>query len=221
MKQLNNDSRFSRQTSLQNDDKRKELKVCVVGWWGIGSNSVYCLAKQGIMNIKVVDFDKVEIENTWSQFYTEKHIGMYKVEALQQQVLEQTGVKIDIVKSKYRSSNIKGYDVIILALDNLETRKQIVEDCESWQVILDTRMVKRICQCFSFYGFQKQRWFEECYTTDENTVQEVACTEKAIAHNALIMAWIVGSLVCDICNNKPLPRKVQSDMSNIVLSSNW
>lgn len=221
MKQLNNDSRFSRQTSLQNDDKRKELKVCVVGWWGIGSNSVYCLAKQGIMNIKVVDFDKVEIENTWSQFYTEKHIGMYKVEALQQQVLEQTGVKIDIVKSKYRASNIKGYDVIILALDNLETRKQIVEDCESWQVILDTRMVKRICQCFSFYGFQKQRWFEECYTTDENTVQEVACTEKAIAHNALIMAWIVGSLVCDICNNKPLPRKVQSDMSNIVLSSNW
>lgn len=221
MKQLNNDSRFSRQTSLQNDDKRKELKVCVVGWWGIGSNSVYCLAKQGIMNIKVVDFDKVEIENTWSQFYTEKHIGMYKVEALQQQVLEQTGVKIDIVKSKYRSTNIKGYDVIILALDNLETRKQIVEDCESWQVILDTRMVKRICQCFSFYGFQKQRWFEECYTTDENTVQEVACTEKAIAHNALIMAWIVGSLVCDICNNKPLPRKVQSDMSNIVLSSNW
>lgn len=221
MKQLNNDSRFSRQTSLQNDDKRKELKVCVVGWWGIGSNSVYCLAKQGIMNIKVVDFDKVEIENTWSQFYTEKHIGMYKVEALQQQVLEQTGVKIDIVKSKYRSSNIKGYDIIVLALDNLETRKQIVEDCESWQVILDTRMVKRICQCFSFYGFQKQRWFEECYTTDENTVQEVACTEKAIAHNALIMAWIVGSLVCDICNNKPLPRKVQSDMSNIVLSSNW
>lgn len=221
MKQLNNDSRFSRQTSLQNDDKRKELKVCVVGWWGIGSNSVYCLAKQGIMNIKVVDFDKVEIENTWSQFYTEKHIGMYKVEALQQQVLEQTGVKIDIVKSKYRSTNIKGYDVIILALDNLETRKQIVEDCESWQVILDTRMVKRICQCFSFYGFQKARWFEECYTTDENTVQEVACTEKAIAHNALIMAWIVGSLVCDICNNKPLPRKVQSDMSNIVLSSNW
>jgi molybdopterin/thiamine biosynthesis adenylyltransferase len=44
--------------------------------------------------------------------------------------LEQTGVKIDIVKSKYRSSNIKGYDIIVLALDNLETRKQIVEDVE-------------------------------------------------------------------------------------------
>lgn len=220
MKQASNDSRFDRQSSLQNNDKRKELKVCVVwaGW--IGSNSVYCLAKQGIEHIKVIDFDKVEIENTGSQFYTEKHIGKYKVEALQEQILEQTGVKIDIVKSKYKKSNIKGYDIIVLALDNLETRKQIVEDAEWKQIILDTRMVKRISQCFSLYGFQKQRWFEECYTEDENTVQEVACTEKAIAHNALMMAWIVGSLVCDVCNNKILPRKVQCDMSNYVLSSN-
>lgn len=220
MKQANNESRFDRQASLQNNDKRKELKVCVVwaGW--IGSNAVYCLAKQGIENIKVIDFDMVEIENTGSQFYTENDIWKHKVEALQWQILGQTWVKIDIVKSKYRSSNIKGYDVIVLALDNLETRKQIVEDCEDWQVILDTRMVKRISQCFSFYGFQKERWFEECYTTDENTIQEVACTEKAIAHNALMMAGIVGSLVCDICNNKPLPRKVQCDMVNYVLSSN-
>lgn len=220
MKQANNDSRFDRQSSLQNNDKRKELKVCVVwaGW--IGSNSVYCLAKQGIEHIKCIDFDKVEIENTGSQFYTEKDIWKYKVEALQEQVFCQTGVKIDIVKSKYRSSNIKGYDIIVLALDNLETRKAIVEDCGDWQIILDTRMVKRISQCFALYGFQKERWFEECYTTDENTIQEVACTEKAIAHNALMMAWIVGSLVCDICNNKPLPRKVQCDMTNYVLSSN-
>lgn len=220
MRQANNDSRFDRQASLQNDDKRKELKVCVVGWWGIGSNSVYCLAKQGIEHIKCVDFDMVEIENTGSQFYREKDIWKLKVEALQEQVLEQTGVNIDIVKSKYKKSNIKGYDIIVLALDNLETRKQIVEDVEDWQIVLDTRMVKRISQCFSFYGFQKQRRFEECYTEDENTIQEVACTEKAIAHNALIMAWIVGSLVCDICNNKPLPWLVQSDMSNYVLSSN-
>ena len=220
MKQASNESRFDRQTSLQNDDKRKELKVCVVWAWWIGSNSVYCLAKQGIEHIKVIDFDKVEIENTGSQFYREKDIGKYKVEALQEQILEQTGVKIDIVKSKYRASNIKGYDIIILALDSLEVRKQVVEDCEYWQVVLDTRMVKRICQCFSFYGFQKERWFEECYTEDENAVQEVACTEKAIAHNALIMAWIVGSLVCDICNNKPLAWKVQSDMVNYILSSN-
>jgi len=220
MRQANNDSRFDRQASLQNDDKRKELKVCVVGWWGIGSNSVYCLAKQWIEHIKCVDFDTVEIENTWSQFYREKDIWKLKVEALQEQVLEQTGVNIDIVKSRYKKSNIKGYDIIVLALDNLETRKQIVEDVEDWQIVLDTRMVKRISQCFSFYGFQKQRRFEECYTTDENTIQEVACTEKAIAHNALIMAWIVGSLVCDICNNKPLPWLVQSDMSNYVLSSN-
>ena len=220
MKQLNNESRFDRQASLQNNDKRKELKVCVVGAGWIGSNAVYCLAKQGIEHIKVIDFDIVEIENTWSQFYTEKDIGRYKVEALQEQILEQTGVKIDIVKSKYKSSNIKGYDIIVLALDSLEVRKQVVEDCGSWQIILDTRMVKRISQCFSFYGFQKERWFQECYTEDENTVQEVACTEKAIAHNALMMAWIVGSLVCDICNNKPLPRKVQCDMANYVLSSN-
>lgn len=220
MRQANNDSRFDRQASLQNDDKRKELKICVVGWWGIGSNSVYCLAKQWIEHIKCVDFDTVEVENTGSQFYREKDIWKLKVEALQEQVLEQTGVNIDIVKSKYKKSNIKGYDIIVLALDNLETRKQIVEDVEDWQIILDTRMVKRISQCFSFYGFQKQRRFEECYTEDENTIQEVACTEKAIAHNALIMAWIVGSLVCDICNNKPLPWLVQSDMSNYVLSSN-
>lgn len=220
MKHQVSDSRFDRQTSLQDDDARKELKICVVGAWWIGSNSTYCLAKQWIEHIKVIDFDKVEIENTWSQFYTENDVWKFKVEALQENILQQTGVKIDIVKTKYKSINIKGYDIIILALDNLETRKAVVEDADDKQVILDTRMVKRISQCFSFYGFQKQRWFEQCYTTDENTIQEVACTEKAIAHNALIMAWIVGSLVCDVCNNKPLPRKIQCDMSSYILTSN-
>lgn len=216
-KACQNNDRFNRQSSLQDNDRRKTLKVCVVGAGWIGSNSVYCLAKQWIENIKCIDFDSVEIENTGSQFYMEKDIGKLKVEALKENIQWATWIEIDTVKTKYKKSNINGYDIIVLALDNLETRKQIVEDCDDSQIILDTRMVKRIAQCFCFYGFQKERWFEECYTTDENTVQEVACTEKAIAHNALIMAWIVGSLVCDICNNKPLPWLVQSDMINYIL----
>lgn len=99
----------------------------------------------------MIDFDTVEIENTGSQFYTEDDIGKLKVEALYSQIEKQTGVKIDIVKSKYNARNIKGYDVIVLALDNLETRKQIVDDAGDFQIILDTRMVKRISQCFCFY----------------------------------------------------------------------
>ena len=79
---------YSRQQSIQDDSRRKELKVLIVWAGGIGSNSTYVLAKQWIENIKVVDFDTVELENTGSQLYNLSNVWQPKVEALQKNIKE-------------------------------------------------------------------------------------------------------------------------------------
>lgn len=205
---------YSRQQSIQNEERRKSLKVLIVWAGGIGSNTTYVLSKQWIENIKVVDFDTVEIENTGSQLYNTNNVWQAKVEALQKNIKEFVGADIQIHNWKFTKTKVKWFDIIILALDSLEVRKEVVEACEDTQIIIDTRMVKKLSQCICFYGFQKDRWLREKYTTDENTIQEVACTEKAIAFNASIMAGMVGSLVCDICNNKVLNWEYLMDMEN-------
>lgn len=208
---------YSRQQSIQDEERRKNLKVLIVWAGGIGSNSTYVLAKQWIENIKVVDFDTVELENTGSQLYNLSNVWQPKVEALQKNIKEFVGADIKIHNWKFTKSMVKGYDVIVLALDSLEVRKQVVECAEDYQIILDTRMVKKMAQCICFYGFQKDRWLAEKYTTDDNAIQEAMCTEKAIAFNASIMAGLVGSLVCDICNNKILKWNYFFDMENYQL----
>lgn len=195
---------FDRGLSMFNPENFKEIKVGFIGAGGIGSISAYSLSKMGI-KVKVCDFDTVEDVNTSSQFYGNKDIGKPKVEALKENLSLITDEDIEIVNGVYKKEDFEDCQILVLSLDNLTTRKQVIEDAKDDQFILDTRMIKKISQIFAFYGVQKDRWLIE--ERDENvdkTDDGTMCTEKAIAFNALGMGAMVGSLVVDFLQGKKL-----------------
>ena len=51
---------------------------------------------------------------------------------------------IEIVNDKYKPEYFEDCDILILALDSLKVRKEVVETCGDNQFILDTRMVKKL-----------------------------------------------------------------------------
>lgn len=100
-------------------------KVTIVGVGALGSHLVLLLRNLPIQ-IKVIDFDRVETKNVASQFHGNPHVGKLKVQALQQTMQFMFGRKIDIVSNKLEGSNeevlLGGSDLIIDCLDNVNSR---------------------------------------------------------------------------------------------------
>ena len=84
-------SRFLRQEGLVETSALLLTRVGVVGIGGIGSPIALTLAKMGVGEIVVWDYDKVEIHNTGSQLYRKQDVGFNKVEALRNIIVELTG----------------------------------------------------------------------------------------------------------------------------------
>ena len=168
---------------------------------------------------KVCDFDNVDTVNTSSQFYSIDQLWEPKVQALHKNIALLADEDIEIVNDKYKPEYFDDCQILILALDSLKVRKEIIETCKDDQFILDTRMVKKVSLVNTLFGIQRDTRMEKEWdeTADENNAW-VRCTEKAIAFNALGMASLVGSLVVDYLNGKVLKYQYTLDLENYKLN---
>ena len=85
------DEKFSRTEMLIGNDgmeKLNDAKVAVFGLGGVGSFVCEGLARSGIGNFVLVDFDKVDESNINRQLIaTVKTIGKYKVDLMKERIL--------------------------------------------------------------------------------------------------------------------------------------
>ena len=132
--------RYSRQIMLDEIgfvglEKLRKAKVCVVGIGGIGNPVVTQLTAMGIGKLKIVDRDIIEISNLHRQhLYTEEDIGRVKVEAAKAR-LEQINSSVQIEAlpnsvTKYTAESIvKGFDIVVDALDSIDARYALNDAC--------------------------------------------------------------------------------------------
>lgn len=111
-------------------EKTKKVKVGIAGAGGLGSNVAISLARLGVGNIKIVDFDVVEPSNLNRQQYYIKDIGEYKVNALKRNLEEiNPFIHVQAIVKKLDKENIKEIfrdeDIIIEAFDNPEYKAEI------------------------------------------------------------------------------------------------
>ncbi|MEE1196733.1 MAG: thiamine biosynthesis protein ThiF [Lachnospiraceae bacterium] len=68
--------------------KFSDAAVAVCGLGGLGSNIAFALARAGVGRLILVDFDRVDISNLHRQQYKASQIGLYKTEALTENLRE-------------------------------------------------------------------------------------------------------------------------------------
>ena len=109
----------------------KKGNVAIAGLGGLGSNVAIMLARVGVGQIHMIDFDVVDITNLNRQQYFLEHIGMNKTDALKQQILK-INPYINIITDcvKVTEQNIKQLfyknDIICEALDAPEEKAMLV-----------------------------------------------------------------------------------------------
>lgn len=111
------------------DPEQVKERFHIIGCGSVGSSVVELLARFGITKFTLYDFDKVESKNIVNQMFTYNDIAKYKVEALKDIVCTinpEAEKDIKIKTEGYTGQPLAGY--VILAVDNIELRKQIVEN---------------------------------------------------------------------------------------------
>jgi molybdopterin/thiamine biosynthesis adenylyltransferase len=102
--------------------------ITIVGVGALGSHLVTLLRNEGV-DLRVIDFDRVEQKNTASQFHGKPHVGKTKVESLRQTMKllwgsNLTGFPIKLTKDNVHEL-LRRSDLVIDCVDNGETRHLI------------------------------------------------------------------------------------------------
>jgi sulfur carrier protein ThiS adenylyltransferase len=110
--------------------------VGIAGAGGLGSNCAIALARCGVGNLIICDFDVVEDSNLNRQYYFREQLGMLKVIALKQNISRiDPRINVEAVNEKLDLGNIptifKDCHVIVEALDSADMKEMMIETSQS------------------------------------------------------------------------------------------
>ena len=138
------DEKFSRTEMLVGNDGMKKLsnaKVAIFGLGGVGSFVCEGLARSGIGNFVLVDFDKVDESNINRQLIaTVKTIGKYKVDLMRERILEiNPDANVEVYKEFYMADSEIGIiteelSYVVDCVDTIMAKIAIVCNCDAIDV---------------------------------------------------------------------------------------
>ncbi len=197
------------------DPSKFSGKVVVVGAGSVGSFVTLSLAKMGIKNITVIDFDKVENHNLPNQFYRLSDVGKPKVEALKEIVKDFTGADITTINDKFESTDLDVADILIVTVDSMKARHNIFEKIKVNPYIKYLIDVRTSAEQFRIYTIDKSNfghvefYEKELYTDEE--ASELPCTARNIVYTVEGVASFVCSKVKKIMLNQSFKKLIIFD----------
>ena len=104
--------------------------VAICGLGGLGSNIAIALARAGIGRLILIDFDRVDITNLHRQQYKASQIGMYKTDALADNLREIAPyIELETHTERIAEDNVltllKDADIICEAFDDAECKAML------------------------------------------------------------------------------------------------
>ena len=105
-------------------------KVAICGLGGLGSNIAIHLARADVGKLILIDFDRVDITNLHRQQYKASQIGMYKTEALAENLREiNPYIELETYTERITEDNaitlLQGVDIVCEAFDDAECKAML------------------------------------------------------------------------------------------------
>lgn len=205
-------------------------KVHIVGCGSVGATVAELLVRLGITNLVLWDFDIVNPHNLANQIYRQKDIGKLKVDALKDILVDIDEDAVENITTKqegWSGELMSGY--IVLAVDSIELRKQIVEQHMSnrfVKVVLDFRTLLESAQHYAAdWSDDKERenllksmQFSHEEAADETPVSACGVTLGVAPTVRVICSLGVANFV-NWVNGKGLKRLILADSFNFMLDA--
>lgn len=132
---------FTTRTSLiigeEGIDKLRNSNVIVFGVGGVGSFAAEAIARAGVGNLTIVDFDDVDITNINRQIPAlHSTVGKYKVEVMKERILDiNPNINIKAIKEIYNEETsdkilTENYDYVVDAIDMVSSKIHLIKTCK-------------------------------------------------------------------------------------------
>ena len=204
-KNLNKSSliRYSRQIVLKNvgtfgQKKIINSKVLIIGAGGLGCPVADLLARSGVGEIGIMDYDKVSLSNIHRQtLYTAKDVNKFKVDVVKKRLnLINKCIKINTYNRKASEKNliniINKYDIIVDGSDNFKTKFLLNKYSLKFKKILIVGAISKFDgHIFTFDFNSKKSPCLKCFYQSEPSDEILNCEAEGILGST---ANIVGSL---------------------------
>lgn len=201
--------------------------IHVIGIGAIGSTIVENLVRLGFTNIHVYDFDVVSEHNIANQIFLFEHIGILKVDAIEQ-IAKSINPEVKIFKHPQgcdpEEDIFEGY--VFICPDNIEVRKKIIETNrfnDMIKVLFDGRMrltdaqayacewndkdIKRILKTMDFSQEEAQ----------ESTPVSACGTTLNVVYIVRLIASLITSNFVNYLRTKNLKRVILMDSETYLL----
>lgn len=133
----------NRHMSVFSPESFGNRRIDIVGCGATGSRIAMELAKLGVTNLHLWDFDKVESHNVANQLFGLGDVGKSKVVALGEEIKSKTGLECTLHDEAVTGRTRLG-NVVFLLTDTMASRKEIWEGAIRYkpgvEVMLETRM---------------------------------------------------------------------------------
>ena len=205
---------FSRQTELFDKDM-VEFPITIIGAGATGSWLALILAKLGLKNITVYDFDRVEEHNLPNQFYGEDDVKEFKIKALRRNIVEQTGTAIKIQNCEIKDNvNLEGF--VFVLTDTMHSRKNIFENLlennDKVLRVVETRMGLTHGRIYFINPNDEKQVekYKQTFYSDEESAVSFCGTSQSIVTTAIGIAQLAANKLIKYVNNS-------SDIYNEIL----
>jgi molybdopterin/thiamine biosynthesis adenylyltransferase len=195
--------RYSRQIILKEfggigQSKLLESRITLVGLGALGSPVAYYLTAAGVGNLKLIDFDTVDLSNLHRQIlHFTKDLGQAKtLSAIKKLETLNPDCNIELVSDRISSENskelLKGSDFVIEGSDNIATKMLINDTCSYMEIPFVIAGVLRFQGQIMTVIPQKKTACYRCVFGDVNDIDSsMSCSQAGVI--GLVPA-ILGSL---------------------------
>ena len=185
-------------------EKVKTLSIAIIGCGGIGSYTGFLVSRLHPANIALFDFDRVDATNLGGQLFNTLSVGQLKNESLRQFIRSYSAYyNIQSYPRFTSDSDISSYDIIIGALDNMETRKLVFKKWKNQSnpntILIDGRLNAEEFQIFTLSHGNPELvadYEKEWLFTSEEAMSEI-CSYKQTS----FMANMIGTMINNIIVN--------------------
>lgn len=203
-----------------------ETPVTVIGAGATGSWLVLQLAKLGISNITVYDFDVVEEHNIPNQLFGLQDVGKPKVEALAEYITHQTGLEINAINERFESQYLEGY--VFVMVDNMATRDKIwkrsVKFKSAVKLMVEPRMGLNEARVYNVLpmNLEHHKRYEACWYPDDEAEVSACGTSMSVITTALLTASFCARQLINHFNDAGLDNEILIDpMYNNIYPTRW
>jgi len=192
---------------------KAEISTLIGGAGGIGSWLTFLLARAGFTPI-VYDYDMIEEHNLGGQLFAKRDIGLSKVEAIKEIVLEYSDTYITILEEAFDKDSM-GHEYMFSAFDNMQARKDMFE---VWQrdnsdnpnaILIDGRLLMEQMQIFCVTPDTAEEYKRD-HLFDDSDVETENCTMKQTSHSATMIASLMVGFFTNHITNVNSGSKVRS-----------